>query len=180
MSGLSVFMLVTAVVTGALTAIFAVLYRIVQTAGLLSAAISFGTVFYHFAMRLLVGAIVPKNPNSERRCFRSRRFEPRLYAALRVKHWKKYVPAYDPKLYSLKHNSTAQIITNTCRAELTHTAIAVLSFLPLLAIPVFHSAGVFVTTSVIAALLDTCLVILQRYNRPRLERIAEKENRIRE
>ena len=62
-----------------------------------------------------------------------------------------------------------------CGAEIVHEIIMVLSFLPLLAIPVFGAFPVFLITSVLAALFDGVFVMAQRYNRPRLVRILEKK-----
>ena len=68
-----------------------------------------------------------------------------------------------------------QIIQNTCGAEIVHEIIMLLSFLPLVTVPVFGSFFVFITTSVLAAMFDSIFVIAQRYNRPRLVRIYEKQ-----
>ena len=48
-----------AVVSLACTVIFGLLHRAFSAGWLLYAAISAGTTFYHFAMRLLVGFLVP-------------------------------------------------------------------------------------------------------------------------
>lgn len=40
---------------------------------------------------------------------------------------------------------------------------------------VMSAGAVFVTTSLLAALFDSCFVIMQRYNRPRFERLHKKE-----
>lgn len=164
-----------AVVTGLAAAVFAILYYRMGQPWLLSTAIGLGTTFYHFAMRLAVGLTVPKIRNYHNRWLRQRSFEPKLYATLRVKQWKKYVPTFDPRLFSLQHCTLSQVIENSCRAEVVHEIIIVLSFLPTLTIPFFGSADVFIRTSVAAALFDSTFVILQRYNRPRLIRIWEKE-----
>lgn len=161
--------------TGLCAALLAAAYRATGHSWLLSAAISFGTTFYHFAMRLIVGLAVPKIRNYHSRWLCQRSFEPKLYAALRVKQWKNHVPTFDPRLFSLQHCTLSQIIENSCRAEVIHEIIILLSFLPLFAIIPFGAAGVFLITSIAAALLDSIFVILQRYNRPRLIRILEKE-----
>ena len=50
----------TAVLTGVLTVLLAVLYRLFPLHWILPAVISAGTACYHFSMRLLVGTIVPR------------------------------------------------------------------------------------------------------------------------
>lgn len=49
-----------AAVSGLATATFVILYQNHSFSWSLSAAITCGTVFYHFVMRLLIGAVVPK------------------------------------------------------------------------------------------------------------------------
>ncbi len=163
------------IIAGLLTVIFSFAYGHRMQPWLLSTAIACGTTFYHFVMRLAVGCIVPKIRNYNSFWLRQRRFEAKFYAMLRVKKWKKLVPTFDPQLFSLEHCTLSQIIENSCRAEVIHQIIIVLSFLPLLAIIPFGSAGVFIATSAVSALIDSIFVILQRYNRPRLIRILEKE-----
>ena len=62
-----------------------------------------------------------------------------------------------------------------CGAEIVHEIIMILSFLPLLAIPVFGEGAVFCITSLLSALFDSLFVMAQRFNRPRLIRVYEKQ-----
>ena len=166
----------TAVILGMCTAALAVLYHSCPADWLLSAAITAGTTFYHFAMRLVVGTIVPpciKKPTA-RRWFAQKRFEPRLYAFLRVKQWKDHMPTYDPASFSLRHNSLEQIVHNSCVSEAVHVVIVPFSFVPILFSLWWDTLPVFLTTSILAALFDSCFVMMQRYNRPRLLHILEK------
>ena len=50
-----------------------------------------------------------------------------------------------------------------------------LSFLPLLAIPRFGAAPVFILTSILSACIDLPFAMMQRFNRPRLRQLARKE-----
>jgi hypothetical protein len=142
----------------------------------LAAAISCGTACYHFAMRLLVGALVPPI-NGKSRWFRPQPWEAPLYRFLGVKNWKKRLPTYDPRQFSLKENTAQQVVRNMCGAEVVHEIIMLCSFLPLLAVPLFGEFWVFFITSLLSALFDSLFVMAQRYNRPRLERIAQKQMR---
>ena len=53
----------------------------------------------------------------------------------------------------------------------------VCSFLPLLMVPLFGEFWVFFITSLLSALFDSLFVIAQRYNRPRMERLAHKRQK---
>lgn len=167
---------VITVVTALTTAALAVTYHLVPHDWLLSAAITSGTTFYHFAMRLVVGSIVPpciQKPMA-RRWFTQKRFEPRMYAFLRVKQWKDHMPTYDPASFSLRHNSLERIVYNSCVSEAVHAVIVLFSFVPILFSLWWDALPVFLITSILAALFDSCFIIMQRYNRPRLLHILNK------
>ena len=167
-------MKLTAATTAAVTAVMIVLYLRLEHDGLLTAAISFGTTCYHFTMRLLAGALVPPI-RKDHPWFQQKPWEARLYRRLRVKHWKKHLPTYDPRQFSLDENTPEQVIANMRYAEAVHCVIVLLSFLPLLSVPYLGSFPVFFITSLLAGLFDSLFIIAQRYNRPRMERIFKKK-----
>ena len=172
-------LILTAAVSGTAAAGFALLYRQHTWELFLTLAITAFTICYHFAMRLLVGALVSmtivKRLNVHSGWFEPKMFEAPLYRKLRVKQWKDKMPTYAPGNFSLKDNSLEQIVYHMCEAEVVHEIIVVLSFVPLLfAIP-WGSFPVFLSTSAVSALVDLAFVVIQRYNRPRLVRLLEKK-----
>lgn len=160
-----------------LMVLFASLHHFLVCPVLLTLAITFGTTCYHFAMRLLVGALVPKGFDYRKRWFQPTKFEPVLYKALRLKKWKMQLPTYNPSLFSLQENTLEQILCNMCQAEVVHEIIIVLSFLPLLFSLVWDSFFVFLATSILAANFDLLFVILQRFNRPRIIKLLRRNTR---
>ena len=167
----------TALVSLAATITLVLLYRYWPLDWLFAAAITAGTTFYHFAMRLLVGTVIPlcvKNP-MKYPWFQPKPFEPKLYRFLKVKQWKDRMPTYDPASFSLKENTLEQVVENCCVSEAVHEGIILLSFVPLLFAVWWGAFPVFLITSLVAAGVDCCFVIMQRYNRPRLVRILEKK-----
>jgi len=164
-----------------LTAVFAGLYW-VGFHWTLSFAITFGTFFYHFAMRLLVGHILNhimgNRADYTRPWYQLRSFEPRMYRILKVKKWKGNMPTYDPRVFDPKLHTWEEIVQAMCQAELVHEIIMVLSFLPLLAAIPFGTFWVFFITSLLAAMYDLAFVIMQRYNRPRIIKIISKNARV--
>ena len=142
-------------------------------------AITFGTCFYHFAMRLLVGQIIHRKMQNKaeyrKTWYQLRPFEHKLYRLLKVKSWKGKMPTYDPKVFDLRIHSWEEIAQAMCQAEIVHEVIVVLSFLPLLAAFPFGAFSVFFITSLLAALYDLTFVIMQRFNRPRIIKFIEKE-----
>ena len=168
-----------AIVTAILTIVLAGAYHFLCRNWMLAAAISTGTTAYHFLMRLAVGYIVPKlthyNFDYHHSWFQSHAWEHTFYKWLKIRNWKKILPTYAPGQFSLKENTLHRVIQNMCGAEIVHEIILALSFLPLLTVPIFGAFPVFLITSVLAALFDSVFVIAQRYNRPRLVKILEKQ-----
>ena len=168
-----------ALVTSAITALLAALYYVYPYGWILSCAISFGTTAYHFVMRLLVGHTVLWLTHYafdyRNRWFSPRKWEAVFYRFLRVKYWKYCIPTYDPSAFSLKQHTLQQVIRNMCGAEIVHEVIIVLSFVPISFSFLFGEFPVFLITSILAALYDSIFVIVQRYNRPRLIRILNKQ-----
>lgn len=171
-------MMRTAILIGTLGCIaFSVLYCQSGMRWTYTAAITCGMLAYHMGIRFLSPVLLiaafhrSYDPNG--RWFRQRVWEPRLYRLLRVKNWKRYVIAYNPGEFSLSLHTPAEIVSNMCHAEAVHTLIVFLSFTSLLfAIP-FGTFSAFLITAICAAAVDLSLVIVQRYNRPRMQRLAE-------
>ena len=161
-----------------ITLLFSVLYLI----GLhwaFAVAITFGTFFYHFAMRLMVGHSINRKMQNRadyrKTWYQLRPFENRLYRILKVKKWKGHMPTYDPSCFNPKLHSWEEIAQAMCQAEIVHEVIIVLSFLPLLAAIPFGSFFVFLITSLLSAMYDLSFVIMQRFNRPRIIKLIKKE-----
>lgn len=147
----------------------------------LSLGITCATIAYHFTMRLLVGWCYDRLMNNradvQHPWFRQRRFEPGLFDLLRVKSWKSYMPTYEPDLFDPQQHTWEEIAQAMCQSELVHETIFVLSFLPVVASIWLGDLPVFLITSVLAACFDLCFVLIQRYNRPTVIRLAERAKR---
>ena len=169
----------TALITSIITAVLSILHRFYPYGWILSCAISFGTTAYHFCMRLLVGYSVHRithySFDYRSRWFSPRKWEATVYRFLRVKRWKQGMPTYDPSAFSMKEHTLEQVIRNMCGAEIVHEIIIVFSFIPISFSLLFGDFPVFLITSLAAALYDSIFVIIQRYNRPRLVRILNKQ-----
>lgn len=169
----------TAVFT-VLTVLFSALYLKFNTDFVIVLAITFGTTLYHFVMRLTVGFLVPHGFHYTDKFFVEKNFERRLYNALKVKKWKKFMPSYNPDSYSIKNDvhSLEIVADTTCRNEVIHLVICLLSFVPILFIPFLGGAVAFIITSVLSCMFDMIFVIMQRYNRPRLVKIIDRKNKM--
>ena len=152
-----------------------VVYHFTRNGIIFSAAITFGTIFYHLAIRLAVGLLIDARYHNQmdhtRPWFREKTFEQKLYRTLQVKKWKKWLPTFTPQEFDMKSRSVTQIVQTTCQAEVVHEVNMVLRFVPVVFSVWFGSLSVFLLTSCGAFLFDGIFVIMQRYNRPRLMRL---------
>ena len=173
-------MIVTTVLTCAAAVVFALLYK--QTAAEVFEVlmITSVTTMYHFAMRLCVGyvlnGILQNRVDHTKWWFAQRSFEQRLYKVLHVRRWKDRMPTFDPSQFDMHTQTPQQLLGVMCQAELVHEVIVVFSFVPLLFTLIWGTFPVFLLTSVAAALIDICFVIMQRYNRPRVLRLLSKRS----
>ncbi len=159
------------------TFVFYALYRCNENVVLYSVFVTFLTFSYHFVMRMVVGILTRFFPAKYRNpgnwWFRPKKFERKIYNFLGVKNWKGKVPAYFPDAFSLEKHSLNEIAKTMCGAEITHEIIVVLSFVPVLFSIEFGVLAVFVSTSLLAAAIDSVFIIVQRYNRPRIMRLLK-------
>ncbi len=170
----------TALSTAILTMAMLVLYFLLDIELFKTFSITFGAIFYHFAMRLSVGYYYQKKYNNiidyndER--FYVGEAEKRIYQKINVKDLKKYLPTYDIDTFSIKEHKYEDIAMAMCQAELVHKTIFIFSFFPVLASICFGSIEVFIISSVLSALFDLLFVIVQRYNRQRIMRLIKHKS----
>lgn len=178
MSGMKRFMYTAAGASLALMFVFFFLMTKTGKSVFLTLGITSMTICYHFVIRLVIGNIIGSiklsqfDPNSFR--FRERRFERKLYKALRVKKWKKFAPTYDKRVFSVKDNTFDELARATCRAETTHWLCAAASLVTICFTAWFGSLAAFLITGILGAFVDLVFIIIQRYNRPRLVHLTER------
>ena len=153
------------------------IYHFTGNRVIFSVAITFGTIFYHLAIRLIVGCLIDAKYHNRmdytKKWFTERDFERKLYKMIRVKKWKKWFPTFNPQDFDLKNRSVTEIVQVTCQAEIVHEVNMILSFVPVVFSVWFGSLGVFLLTSCAAFCFDSIFVIMQRYNRPRMIRLIK-------
>lgn len=146
-----------------------------SAAGLQILSITFLTCFYHFSMRVAVGEAVTvfcrnRSLNADSFWFRPKKFEKKLYRLLRVKKWKKKMITAKPEQFDIKIRTPQELFFYMMQAEIAHELMMLLSFVPLLLIIFYGEAVVFILTSAAACLIDAVFVMIQRYNRPRVQK----------
>lgn len=142
-------------------------------------AITFGTMSYHFAVRLAVGGLVNAKYHNRmdhtKPWFAEKGFERKLYKLLRVRKWKRWLPTYTPENFDLERCGAEEIVQTTCQSEVVHEINMALSLVPIVFTVWFGSFWVFLITSCAAFLFDGIFVVMQRYNRPRLRRLMKRQ-----
>lgn len=154
-------------------------YYALKADWLVTIAITLGTVCYHMSARLIVGLVFVKCMTGDytRAWFQPRKWEKKLYRTLGVKRWKAKMPTFNPQEFSVESRSLDEIIQATCQAELVHEVNVVISFVPVIFSVWFGALPVFVLTSLGGAIFDMLFVIMQRYNRPRLVKLINMQNK---
>lgn len=83
-----------------------VIYHLTGNQVTFSAAITFGTIFYHLVMRLAVGYLINARYRNQmdytNKWFSERAFERTLYKKLQVKKWKNWFPTFNPEDFDIK------------------------------------------------------------------------------
>ena len=156
-------------------------YTFLEYHFLLSVTITAWTFAYHFIMRLLVGWIINRIMHNQANCYHQwyklKKFEIKLYRFLKIRKWKRKLPTYSPELFDTSKHSYIEIAQAMCQAEIVHECIIVLSFLPVFLAVFFGSFWVFLLTSIAAASFDSLFVMIQRFNRPRILKLAQQTKR---
>ena len=137
------------------------------------------TIMYHFWVRIIMGNVsklFKKYINYKQWWFKEKGFEKRLYQLLRVKEWKGKALTYNPESFSLKQHSLEEIANTMVKSEVDHWINEVISLSTLLfIIPWGDGMWAFIFSAIAAMIFDSQFIIIQRYNRPRILRVLERE-----
>lgn len=173
-------MYIVAVISLALMFGFALLAKQTELEVFATLSVTAMTICYHFTIRLVIGNITGcvklSKFDPKAACYRERNFERKLYKALRVKKWKAFAPTYDKSVFSLD-NTLDNIARATCRAETTHWLCAAASLASICLTVWFNALPAFLITAILGAAADLVFIVIQRYNRPRLLKIARNDQK---
>ncbi len=161
---------------------FCVLYIKTDSGAVYSAAVTFGTVSYHFVMRLIVGMLInlimKNRADLTKKRYQCTKWEEKLYKLLKVKKWNKHMPTFDRDFFDMSRHSPDEVAQAMCQAEAVHELIIIFSFVPVACSAWFGAFPVFLITSLLAAAFDSVFVIVQRYNRSRIIRLLKRRGKI--
>ncbi len=135
-------------------------------------------IMYHFWLRIIMGN-VSKLFKIDRNhwWFKEKPFEKKLYKFLRVKKWKDKALTYNPELFSLKDYSTDQIADVMTKAEVDHWINELISLTSILFALLWGQFWIFLLTAIAAMIFDAQFIVIQRYNRPRILKIIDRQTK---
>ena len=131
----------------------------------------------------LLGACIPRRFRTDVFPFRPYAFERggRFYDRFRIRKWKSKVPDMSRYLHALPRKALTDpsceqvelLVQETCVAEIIHTALILLSLPVFFHEPDLESALIVI----VYAAGNVPFIMIQRYNRPRLLRLAARLER---
>lgn len=138
-----------------------------------------GTVFL-FAVEALVAWVLHAMPKKwfcwKKRIFKVSKFERKFLDKMQIKKWKDKVPEVGQvcdfkknKINSFEEKYLKTFLIETCYAEVIHIAMLLCGFLVLIFVPFAEFFNYSFWLILINALLNIPPILIQRYNRPKLE-----------
>lgn len=137
------------------------------------------TIMYHLWVRIIMGNItnlLKTKINYTNWWFKERKFEKKLYKLLKVKKWKGKALTYNPEMFSLKEHSLDEIVNAMTKAEVDHWVNELISLSTILFGVIWGHIWIFAVSAIVAMIFDVQFIIIQRYNRPRVLKLLEKQN----
>ena len=95
-----------------------------------------------------------------------------------MKKWKDKALTYNPELFSLRDYSLEEVANTMSKAECDHWINELISLTTLLFALLWGELWIFAITAFAAMLFDAQFIVIQRYNRPRIERLLKKQKAI--
>lgn len=135
-------------------------------------------ILYHFGLRILMGEITRLFTIDYRHgWFRQRPFEKKLYRLLRVRSWKGKVLTFDPASFDVRSRTSHQLATTMAKSELDHWINEIISLSSILFCLLWGCFPAFFLSALAAMAFDAQFILVQRYNRPKVLRLMEKQQK---
>ena len=179
-SGPAIFMYCVIAITAIMSTICFVLYykNRYKNGIVLWTGITTFTIMYHLWVRIIMGNVsklFKNHINYKQWWFKEKTFEKKLYKILRVKKWKGKALTYNPEAFSLKEHTLEEIVNTMTKSEIDHWINEVISLTTILFSLVWGELWIFLISAIAAMIFDSQFIIIQRYNRPRVIKLLEKE-----
>lgn len=132
-------------------------------------------IMYHFWLRIIMGNVSKLfKINKNHWWFKEKHFEKKLYKFLKVKRWKDKALTYNPESFSLKAHTLEEIAYVMTKSEVDHWINEIISVTAILFSLIWGQFWIFLATSLAAMIFDAQFIIIQRFNRPRILKLAKR------
>lgn len=138
------------------------------------------TIMYHFWVRIIMGNVsklFQKHINYKQWWFQEKKFEKNLYKYLKVKDWKDKALTYNPETFSLKEHSLEEIANTMAKSEVDHWINEAISITTIFFSIPWGVFWLFLISAIGAMIFDSQFIIIQRYNRPRIVKLIERQSK---
>ena len=178
----AIFMYSVIIVTIIISIVCFVLYynNYVENDAVLWIGITAFTILYHFWVRIIMGNVsklFQKYITYNKKWFQERKFEKNLYKFLKVKEWKDKALTYNPESFSVEKHSLEEIVNTMAKSEVDHWINEVISVSTIFFSLIWGQFWIFFITAVAAMIFDSQFIIIQRYNRPRVVKVMERQRK---
>ncbi|MBQ7400260.1 MAG: hypothetical protein IJW06_07365 [Clostridia bacterium] len=180
LSGPAIFMYSVIVLTIVISAIcFALHYSgISENAIVLWTGIVSFMILYHFGLRVFMGNVTKKwNITYTHPWFAQRKFEKQLYKFLKVRKWKDKVLTFEPEMYDFEKRTLEQLATTMAKSETDHWINEIISVVSIFFVFIWGCPAAFLISAFAAMIFDAQFIIVQRYNRPIVLRLANRKSK---
>ena len=179
-SGPAIFMYSVIALTVVLSAVCFALYYSgsSESSAILWTGIVAFMILYHFGLRIYMGNVTKKwGITYNHPWFRQRSFEKKLYKLLRVRKWKDKVLTFEPEMYDFEKRTLDQLATTMAKSETDHWINEIISVISIFFVFIWGCPAAFIISAVLAMIFDAQFIVVQRYNRPIVLRLAKRKNR---
>lgn len=170
-----------AVITALISIVLFIIHRLTNSDVLFTLSLLFGVIAYHFIYKIVVARFISKTFDNkigyDKAWFREKKWEKKVYKILNVKSWKDKLPTENETDFSIKDKTIEEIIGATCQAELDHGVNQLFSLVPLIIMAFIGYPAIFIPTTALSFVVEIPFIFVQRYNRPRLIKILEKQKK---
>ena len=136
------------------------------------------TILYHFWLRILLGCLTRHFPiRYTAWWFKERRFEKYIFKVLRLRKWKGKVLTYDPDAFSMEKHTYEEIAYAMAKAETDHWINELISLSTMLFPLLWGAWWLFISTGIVGMLFDMQFILVQRFHRPIILRVIEKDQK---
>lgn len=179
-SGSAIFMDIVIFLMLMVSAVCFVLYYggLFQSLVVLWVGIASFTILYHFWLRILMGKVTKRFAIDYRAWwFKERRFEKYIFKILRVRKWKGKVLTYDPDAFLIEKHGYKGVANAMAKAETDHWINELISLSTMLFPLLWGAPWLFISTAVVGMLFDMQFIVVQRFHRPIITRVIEKDEK---